>query len=152
MRDAAVLVELFVVARLDDAALAQANARILDNRALQEVDEIIEGLHLRLGLLEHRRLCPLQLLADPWQTAQRDLERDEVARIGRADLDARQEALEVVDLTAAVAHAAAQREITDEFFDGIEALRDARDAQERVLEPLLQEAAAHRRLREVEDV
>ena len=152
VRDAAVLVELLVVARLDDAALAQADARVLDNRALQEVDEIIEGLHLRLGLLEHRRLCPLQLLADSWQTAQRDLERDEVARIGRADLDARQEALEVVDLTAAVAHAAAQREITDEFFDGIEALRDARDAQERVLEPLLQEEAAHRRLREVEDV
>ncbi len=152
VRDAAVLVELLVVARLDDAALAQADARVLDNRALQEVDEIIEGLHLRLGLLEHRRLCPLQLLADPWQTAQRDLERDEVARIGRADLDARQEALEVVDLAAAVAHAAAQREITDEFLDGIEALRDARDAQKRVLEPLLQEAATHRRLREVEDV
>ena len=58
----------------------------------------------------------------------------------------------VVDLAAALAPAAAQREVADELSDRVEALRDARDAQQRILEPLLQEAAAHRRLRKVEDI
>ena len=56
-----------IVAGFDDATLAQRNARLLDNRALQKVHERIKRLNARLALRKHLRLDICHMLLDARQ-------------------------------------------------------------------------------------
>ena len=152
MRDAAVLVELGVVAILDDATLANRQPRLVDDGARQEIDIFIIRRDFASGILEHLRFDRRERRRDRRQHLQRQLQRNQVARIRRADLDARQKALEITDLGKRRTQGVAQREVLDELLHGIEPHVDGDDGQQRRFQPFLEQAAAHGRLREIKHI
>ena len=77
-------------------------------------------------------------------------QRDEIARAGRAERGARDEAFEIVDRLQRLAQAAALGGAERELFDGVEAILDAFERHQRPEQPAAQHARAHRGLRAIE--
>ena len=152
MRKGAQLVERCVVAHADDAALAHGQPWLVHNRAFEAVAQGIKGLNRRSRTHQEAARRTAECGAHGGKRGERDTQGDEVARVRRLCLDARQETLEVVDRAQLLAQRTAQPCILHEFRHSVKARVNAVRREQRMLEPRAQEARPHRRARKVEDI
>ncbi len=103
-----------------------------------------------IAVPEQPCLCYSHALFDMRQAHERYLQRNEIPRIGRAYLDAGKQALEIIDFLAAITQIAAQSEILHQLAHSIKPVIDFPDIEQRIFQPFFEQAAAHRRLREIQ--
>ena len=107
-RNGVQFVERRVIARADDAALAYGQPRLIDNRTLQRIAQLVEGLNCRVRTRKkaaHRRT---ECFTHGRKCSERDAECNKVACICCLRFNARQKALEVIDRTQVFTQTSAQ--------------------------------------------
>ncbi len=101
---------------------------------------------------DKRRLEPGEQLAEARHGGERGAQRHEIARPGGAEGGAGHEPLDVVHGPQRVAELAALGRAEREVLDGVEAIADPLEREQRADEPRAEQARAHRRHRAVEFV
>ena len=136
-------VECRVIARADDAALADCVRRLFDDRLVDQRADILERVDLLFDRLELRRLAPGRKRLELRQARQcRPKSAQILAVYGTVD-DTRHNALEVEDAGQTLCDRIEQRAVVAELRHGVLAQRDLRGAQKRLLEPCADQPLAH---------
>ena len=141
--DAAQVVELGVEAVADVAAVAHQRTGIVDEAAVDvvaHVDEIVQRAHERS---RQRRFACLEEQPDARHDRNRLLQADEIARPGIAERGARDEALEILHAFQDLAELAAVGAAKRELLDGVQAIANAIERDERPQQPGAQQASGH---------
>ena len=149
LADPAQLVEVGIEARRDHAAVAQQGRR----RRHDGRGEQCMHVGMRAGgfgeLHEQRRVDALQDVAQFRQAAERVAQPGEVARAGRAQRDAREDALDVADAPQQRVHRLVKAGV-EECLDGLQPMFAWCASAQRTLDPAAQLAAAHGSRRVIE--
>ena len=148
--DAPQVVEPRVEAVANIAAVAHERARLVDQAAVDvvaHVDEIVERADQRPG---ERRLARLE--DEPHARHHRDrlLQADEIARPRVAERGTRDEALEILHAFQDLAELAAVCAAKGELLDGIQAVANAIERDQRAQQPRAQQASRHGRDRPID--
>ena len=136
---------LGVDAAPDVAAFARERRRLVDERVLDGLPHLHHFVEFRRQARHEGRLEPREQLAESGHGRERRAERHQVARPGGAERGARHEALDVVHRPQRIAELAPLGRAEGEVLDGIEAVADALEREERPDEPRAEEARAHGR-------
>ena len=145
--DGAQLVDLRVVAVLDDAALADGKRRIfVVDRLGEQLPDVIQRVERCGDLAKFRRIQRGDFVFHLGQHGNAAEDAEHVARVGRAVGNARHQALKVKHGTERGGQFFTRREIIIQRADGRLPPRDLRNADERMQKPGAQKSRAHRRL------
>ena len=141
--DAAQVVQLDAVARLDQVALGQHGRRVrLDGGGYQ-------ALHLGAGVQrvaedrQQRRVDAGQQRLERRQVRERAAQADQVPRVRPAGVDLGGQPLDVVDGLQLGRQVAAQGAVADQLLDGVQARRDGVPLAQGHQHPAAQQAGAH---------
>ena len=141
--DAPQVVELGVEAVANIAAVAHERARLVDQAAVDvvaHVDEVVERADQRPG---ERRLARLEDEAHARHDRNRLLQADEIARPRTAERGTRDEALEILHALQDLAELAAVGAAEGELLDGVQAIANAIERDERAQQPRAQQPPRH---------
>ena len=148
--DGAQLVEGGVHAVADAAAVARQQRRVVDDGRLDRLAHISHVVELGDQALDERRTAVRELGAQVRNDGHRLPQRDQVARPGRAQGDARDQPFEVVHRLERFPQPGALQAAADQLLDRIEPVVNHLDRARRPLQPGAQQASAHRRRRAVD--
>ena len=144
-RDLPVLVQLGVHAVAEQPALAQGRRRGVDQRGLDAVGQVREGVQGIPQAGEDRGVDRLQPVPQRGRHRHRARQRHQVPRVGAARGHLGGQAFDVQHLGQELAHLLAQEGCVDELGHPRLALEDRLDPAQGRQQPLAQEAAAHGR-------
>ncbi len=148
--DAGQLIELRIDAVAREPAVARERGRIIDERRLDPVAHVGQVVELGDQRADERRLEAGEHGPDAGDQRQRLLEADQIARSGGAERRPRDQALQIEDRLDRVADPAAIRGAKGELLDGVEAIVNRVQGDQRPQQPGSQHPAAHRRHRPIE--
>ena len=144
------LVERGVHAVAREAPFANERRRLVEKRALDEVANIGEIVELGEQAAHQRRLALVEQQPDARHRLQRLPQRHEFARARRAERDAADQPLEVVNALERVAKLAALGRAERQLFDRIEPIANALERAQGTQQPCPQQPPAHRRDRPID--
>ena len=129
------LVERRVDAVSREAPFADEGRRLVEQRALDEVANIGEIVELGQQAAHQRRLTLVEQQPDARHGLQRLPQRHQIARPGRAERDAADQPLEVVNALERVAKLAALGGAERQLLDRIQPIADALERAQRTQQP-----------------
>jgi hypothetical protein len=123
---------------------------VVDQRAVERVADVCQVVELGDEASDQRRLELLQHHAHARDGRDRLAQRYQVARAGGAERRAPDQPLDVVHRLQRVAQLDPRRAAEREVFDGVEAILDSLQRDQRTQQPCAQQPAAHRRDRAID--
>ena len=138
------LVQISVEPFTDDAAIADEHRRHLHHGTLQQIEQLGEGTCPLAQLLHRLVLALRQQTLQLGQLSKSLPQPGQIARTGRAQGKARQHPLHIADL-AQQAPQLVIEVLLDELLDGALATFEDHPIADRLVDPALEQAAAHRR-------
>ena len=111
MGNLTVLIQLLIVAILNNATLPNSQGWIIYNGLFQQISQFIIKMYLPMTTLQKASLTLLQAAADSWQSLKGAAESYQISSVGTAYLYAGKEAFKIIDIFASLLQLLAQEEI-----------------------------------------
>ena len=151
-RDLPQLVELGIEPRLDDPAFREPERRLVEDRLVDEPDDVPGVVPSLPDLQERACLEGLKDLPDLRQGLERPLESDQVPGVGGGQGYLSREPFQVVDAFEDIADLAPLDGQADRFGHGVQTGVDESDVGQGLQEPISERPRPHRGHREVHDL